>query len=239
LGLLARHKRFTMRGLIINAIANNFAIDMFGSGRFKEVRKLHEISKQSASSEARMGAFVLSPTARHILIRLLGSILFAGLFIVGAHIRIPLQPVPITLQTLFVLLAGAVLGRGYGALPGALYLSMGFAGLPVFAGGAAGAALFAGPTGGYLIGFILTPMIVGYLINRKRTAGWSVVVFSVGTLIILFCGITYLTAAFTHNVETSLRFGLLPFIPGDILKIFAAASIYKSYTAIRRYRSSR
>lgn len=200
---------------------------------------MFEISKQSASSEVKMGSFVLSSSARQILIRLAGSLLFAGLFIVGAYIRIPLQPVPVTLQTLFVLIAGAVLGRGYGALSGMLYLSMGFAGLPVFAGGAAGAALFAGPTGGYLIGFILTPFIVGSLMNMRTSTGWSLFVFSVGTLVILFCGTAYLTVAFTHNVGTSLRVGLLPFIPGDILKILAAASIYKSHLAIVRYRSSR
>jgi biotin transport system substrate-specific component len=210
-----------------------------GSGRFKEVVKLFEISKKSASSEVRMGALVLSPSTRHLLIKLFGSLFFAGLFIVGAYIRIPLQPVPVTLQTLFVLLAGAVLGRGFGALSGMFYLTMGFAGLPVFAGGAAGAALFAGPTGGYLIGFIITPMIVGYLINKRSTPGWNLFVFSVGTLMILLCGITYLTIAFTHNLGTSLRVGLLPFIPGDILKILAAASIYRSYVAIERYRSSR
>jgi len=210
-----------------------------GFGRCKEVWKLFEISKPSASSQAKSGAFVLSPSARHILVRLFGSVLFTGLFIVGAYIRIPLQPVPVTLQTLFVLLAGAILGRGYGALPGILYLSLGFAGFPVFAGGAAGAALFAGPTGGYLIGFIVTPIIIGYLINRNSSRGWNLLVFSVGTAVVLFCGITYLTAAFTHNLETSLRVGLLPFIPGDILKIAAAASIYRSYVAIEHYRSSR
>jgi biotin transport system substrate-specific component len=164
---------------------------------------------------------------------------FTGLFIVGAYIRIPLQPVPVTLQTLFVLLAGAVLGRGYGALSGVFYLGLGFAGLPIFAGGAAGAALFAGPTGGYLIGFIVTPIIVGTLMNRKSTPGWNLFVFSLGTLIILLCGIAYLTVAFTHNIGTSLRVGLLPFIPGDLLKIVAAASIYRSHIAIVRYRSSR
>jgi biotin transport system substrate-specific component len=210
-----------------------------GCGRCKEVRKLFDISKQSASGEARLGAYALSPSARHILIRLFGALFFAGLFIVGAYIRIPLQPVPVTLQTLFVLLAGAVLGRGYGALSGAFYLAFGVAGLPVFAGGAAGAALFAGPTGGYLIGFIITPIIVGTLINRKSAPGWNVFAFSVGTLVILFCGITYLTVAFTHNLGTSLSVGLLPFIPGDLLKILAAASIYRSHVAVVRYRSSR
>ncbi|MFH1755500.1 MAG: biotin transporter BioY [Candidatus Latescibacterota bacterium] len=200
---------------------------------------MFEISKQSVSSEARIRAYVLSPSTRHVMIRLVGSLFFAGLFVIGAYIRIPLQPVPITLQTLFVLLAGAVLGRGFGALSGVMYLSMGFAGLPIFAGGVAGAAIFAGPTGGYLLGFILTPVVVGYLIHKKSTSGWNLSVFTLGTVIILACGITYLTVAFTHNLGTSLRVGLLPFILGDVLKIFAAASIYKSHLAIVRYRSSR
>jgi biotin transport system substrate-specific component len=169
-----------------------------------------------------------------VAVGLLGAILFAGLTFAGAHIRIPLQPVPVTLQTLFVLLSGAVLGRRFGALSQSLYLGFGAMGVPVFAGSLAGLGILAGPTGGYLIGFVVAPLFVGALIGRKTQLWWSFLVFSIASLIILLLGVLHLTLFYTHNLTDSLRVGYLPFVPGDVLKVLAAVSIYRSYRGLRR-----
>ncbi len=169
-----------------------------------------------------------------VAVGVLGAILFVGLTFVGAHIRIPLQPVPVTLQTLFVLLSGAVLGRRIGALSQSVYLGLGAMGAPVFAGSLAGVGVLAGPTGGYLIGFVVAPLFVGAFIGRKTDYWWSFLVFSFGSLIILSLGALHLTLFYTHNLADSLRIGYLPFVPGDLLKVLAAVSIYRSYRGLRR-----
>ncbi len=168
-----------------------------------------------------------------------GSIIFAGLMVVGANIRIPLQPVPITLQTLFVLLSGSILGRAFGPLSGAFYLLFGLAGLPVFAQGIIGTAAFVGPTGGYLVGFLIAPLVIGFLIKKSDSTGWTILFFAIGSIIILSCGCIHLSLFYTSTIGDTLRVGFLPFLPGELLKIAAASSIYKSYVAILRYRSSR
>ena len=85
--------------------------------------------------------------------RMIRASLFTALMILGAFIRVPIGPVPVTLSSLFVLLAGLLLGAGWGAAAVSMYLLLGALGLPVFTAGG-GIALFAGPTGGYLLGFL-------------------------------------------------------------------------------------
>jgi biotin transport system substrate-specific component len=171
--------------------------------------------------------------------RILGAVIFTGLIYVGANIRIPLQPVPITLQTLFVILAGAVLGRGFGALSTTAYLLLGLVGVEIFAGNPVGWAVLAGPTGGYLVGFIAAPLLIGKLIHRRQSIAWASLVFSLGTLLILGLGVLHMTLFFTHDLGLSLKLGLYPFIIGDILKIAAAGSIYRSFIALRSHGTAR
>ncbi len=173
-------------------------------------------------------------TGRTLLIGLFGAVLFAGLTFVGASIRIPLQPVPITLQTLFVLLAGAIIGPRAGSLGQGLYVGVGALGLPVFAGSVGGWAVVAGPTGGYLLGFLVAPLLVGSLIGRRDSLWWQPLVFWLGSLTILGLGILHLTVFYTHDLMQSLNVGYYPFVAGDLLKILAATSIYSSYKALRR-----
>jgi biotin transport system substrate-specific component len=171
--------------------------------------------------------------------RICGAVIFTGLIYLGANIRIPIQPVPVTLQTLFVILAGAVLGRGFGALSSMLYIMLGLAGVEIFAGNPTGWAVLSGPTGGYLIGFIAAPLLIGRLLSRRSSIAWAGLAFSLGTLLILALGVLHLTLFFTHDLAVSLNIGLWPFLIGDALKIAAACSIFKSFQAIRRNRLSR
>jgi biotin transport system substrate-specific component len=165
---------------------------------------------------------------------------FAGLTAIGANIVIPIEPVPITMQTLFVLLAGASIGAGWGSLSQWIYVCLGVIGLPMFAGGATGAGVLVGPTGGYLLSFLVTPWLVGRMLQRSNHIGWQALTFLCGQVVILAFGVAHLTLFYTHNLGHSLAVGVLPFLPGDAFKIAAAVSIHRSSQAlVRHYRSAR
>lgn len=166
------------------------------------------------------------------------AVAFAGLTALGAYIVIPIQPVPITMQTLFVLLAGASIGRGWGSTSQWLYVGLGAAGIPLFAGGASGLGILGGPTGGYLIAFLVTPWVVGTLLRRSERLWWQAFSFLVGKIVILALGVMHLTLFYTHDLGQAMTVGVLPFLPGAAFKIIAALSIYRSSTAlVRHYRA--
>lgn len=161
---------------------------------------------------------------RDVFLVVFGSLLVAAF----AQIRIPLPftPVPITGQTLAVLLVGATLGayRGVGSM--ALYILMGLVGLPVFAGGEAGLAYLTGATGGYLLGFIAAAYAVGRLAERglERKFQTAVVPFLVGQILIYGIGVLWL-AVYVGSLNNALAMGLYPFILGDIIKMALAAAL--------------
>lgn len=138
---------------------------------------------------------------------------------------IPVGPVPITMQTLFTYLAGAVLGSKWGALSQIIYVILGLVGVPIFAGGRAGIGVLIGPTGGYLLGFIMGAYVIGKLIEFKRTLSFMWVLFSmvIGTLIIYIFGIIQLSLWLKVSMEEAILIGVLPFIMGDLLKMILAA----------------
>ena len=150
---------------------------------------------------------------------------FIGLMSLGAWVSIPFFPVPLTLQTLFVLLAGAVMKR-YAVIPVSLYVLLGALGLPVFHTGVAGFGILLGPTGGYLIGFIVAALVVGLAFEQKseiiRITG-----LLAGTAIIYICGVVWLMYSLTIGLIPAVISGVLPFIPGDVIKIYAAYRIAK------------
>ncbi len=158
---------------------------------------------------------------REIALVLTGSWLIA----LSAQIEIPLWPVPFTAQTFGVLLVAALLGSRRGALTVLTYLAQGAMGLPVFAGGAAGIVRFAGPTGGYLIGFVAAAFVVGWLSER----GWdrhvlaTSVAMLLGNITIYAFGLPWL-ANFV-GWEAALGAGFLPFVAGDLIKIALAALV--------------
>lgn len=166
------------------------------------------------------------------------AVLFAGLTALGANIVIPIEPVPITMQTLFVLLAGASIGRGWGSLSQWMYVGLGAAGVPVFAGGAGGWGILGGPTGGYLIAFLVTPWVIGSLLGRSDRLAWQACAFIAGEIAILTLGVAHLALFYTHDLGSAITVGVLPFLPGAAFKIVAALSIYRSSSAlVRHYRT--
>jgi len=151
---------------------------------------------------------------------LTGTAAFIGLIALGSWISIPFFPVPLTLQTLFVLLAAAVLFR-YAVVTVSLYLLLGALGLPLFHNGIAGIGVLLGPTGGYLIGFLPAALIAGLAFERKSPA---IRIFGIAaaTLAIYACGIAWLMVSSGLSFIPAVTLGMLPFIPGDGIKAFAA-----------------
>ena len=159
--------------------------------------------------------------------------LLAALTAVGAYIAIPIGPVPIVLQNLFVYLTGLLLGSRWGMMGIAAYLLAGAVGLPVFAGGKGGIGHLVGPTGGYLLGFLPAVAIIG--IVTEKTEGkimFGIAALIAATAVIYACGITWLSIVTGMTVVQSLLVGMVPFLIGDAVKIAAALFIARSLRPI-------
>lgn len=141
-----------------------------------------------------------------------------------SRIEIPLYPVPITGQTFGVLFIGGVLGMR-GTAAAALFVLLGLSGFPVFSGGACGTAHLFGPTGGYLAGFVAAAAFVSTLFRRgfDRTFSEKLAVMAGGNLVIYLFGAVHL-ATFV-GPERSFMYGVLPFLAGDLFKVFFAAAL--------------
>ena len=160
----------------------------------------------------------MSPIARNSILMIVGSILMW----LSAKVQVPLNPVPITMQTLAVLVLGIAYGQRLGIATMALYLLEGAVGLPVFQGGwseGSGFHHLYGPTAGYLFGFVVAAGVCGMLAER----GWDRHVLSaaaamvIGNLIIYALGLTWLTIQIGFG--DAIKYGLMPFLVGDALKI--------------------
>ena len=160
---------------------------------------------------------------------------FAALTGVGAWISIPLSAVPITLQVLFVYLAGLLLPPRYAFLSMIIYLLMGIIGLPVFASGGSGIAVVVGPTGGYLFGFAVAAFIISALTQRLRreakrlryfaVVSWCIGALVVGAVVIFSMGAGWGKISTGLAWEAIITGWVLPFIPGDLVKMAVATVI--------------
>lgn len=158
---------------------------------------------------------------------------FSVLTAVAAQITIPVKPVPFTLQTMAVILAGAFLGARNGAYSQIVYLLLGAAGLPVFAqipDGGIGITRLFGPTGGYLLAFPLAAFAVGYLVEKSKKYLPVVLSMFAGAVLILICGMLYLNFVYLHNFNEAVKAGAAIFSIWTIVKVFAAAAIYFAIT---------
>lgn len=155
--------------------------------------------------------------------------LMAGLMAAGAFIQVPIGPVPIVLTNLFVLLSGLLLGARWGAAAAALYVLVGALGLPVFSGGRGGLAHLIGPTGGYLFGFIFSAWVTGLISARfsRSLSGNAIAVF-LGVLTVYSLGVPWLKWVTLMTWAKAWTVGMLPFLPGDLIKAITAVIIYRS-----------
>lgn len=161
--------------------------------------------------------------------RLLGVMMFVILISLGAFVRIPLPftPVPVTLQTFFVLLSGAFLGNRFGVITQISYILMGVSGLPIFTGAGSGVLYLLGPTGGYLLGFVFCSLLVGSFIKYAKDNKLQVFgVMMLADIFILLTGIVWLKLLFGYTWQKLFFIGFLPFIPGDVCKAALASVLF-------------
>lgn len=160
------------------------------------------------------------------------SAMFAALTAAVAPFKIPLgfTPVPITLQTLVVLMSGAMLGPYYGALAMVLYVVVGALGLPVFAGGGSGVGALLGPTGGYLISYFIAAFVIGKVVWMRKQPKYVdyIVAMVAGTMIIYTLGAGWGMIVTELGLAAIIAGWVLPFIIGDTIKLLIAAYIAKS-----------
>ncbi len=156
---------------------------------------------------------------------------FAALLAAGAWISIPFLPVPITLQTLFIFLAGGVMGWR-AVYPALLYLVMGVMNLPVFHNGTAGIGVLLGPTGGYLLGFVVAAFLIGIAFERDSVY-CQVGGLAAGICVIYFFGAGWLHLSSGISLRLAILIGVVPFIPGDLLKAAAALVISRRIRKVR------
>ncbi|MDP7158232.1 MAG: biotin transporter BioY [SAR324 cluster bacterium] len=154
---------------------------------------------------------------RYALVALVGSCLLA----VSAKVQVPFWPVPMTMQTFVVLVLAIACGPRLGAATVALYLVEGGAGLPIFANGG-GLAYMMGPTGGYLVGFLASALVVGFLAERgwDRSMITTAAAMLIGEVVIFACGLAWLGQFTTY--EKVVELGLTPFLLSEVFKILLA-----------------
>lgn len=151
--------------------------------------------------------------------------LFCALIASGAFIRIPIPPVPVTLQTLFVLIAALLLPLKISLTSVLVYLFLGTIGLPIFTTGG-GLAAISGPTAGYLIGLIPCTIVSGLMIKvKKDSIPWALLSSFVGTVFIYICGLFWLSYSRKLGFAATLTSGLVPFLIGDTIKIIVSAIV--------------
>ena len=191
------------------------------------------------SPSTRSVTFTVAPTKSSAWTELLGDavrvIAFSFLITIFARITIPLEPVPITGQTLAVLLTGAVLGARLGTLATLMYLCQGMAGMHVFADGAFG-LVWQFASGGYIIGFVAAAFVIGFLAERGWNRGAPLLVaMLLGNVLLYVPGLLQL--GFFVPWEKVLELGLYDFIPGDLAKLYVASLLVPAgYWALMRYR---
>ena len=160
---------------------------------------------------------------RPLFLILVGSLLLTA----SAKVQVPFYPVPMTLQTLVVLLIGVVFGWRMGSVTVLAYLAQGALGFPVFAGTpekGLGLLYMAGPTGGYLLGFALAAATTGWLAERglDRSATGTAFAMAAGNVVIYVCGLVWLSSFV--GMEKAVALGMVPFLFGDLMKIALATA---------------
>ncbi|MDB2424344.1 biotin transporter BioY [Litoricolaceae bacterium] len=172
---------------------------------------------------------------RTLLLVLAGSMVLT----LSAKVQVPFYPVPMTLQTLVVLLIGVAFGWRMGFATVLAYLAQGAMGLPVFAGTpekGLGLLYMAGPTGGYLVGFALAAAVTGWLAERglDRSAIGTAVAMVAGNVVIYACGLVWLSNFV--GMERAVAFGMTPFLFGDLVKVaLATATLPMLWKFINRH----
>ena len=159
--------------------------------------------------------------------------LFAALTAVLSQFAIPIGPVPINLATMSLFIAGAVLGSKLGGLSQLVYVLLGAAGLPVFSGFSGGLQVIAGPTGGYIIGYIATAWLVGFITEHYgKNVLQLIIAMVIGYSVCLFMGTIWFMGVTKTGLWQSLSLCVFPFLIGDALKMAASVAVIPQLSKI-------
>lgn len=177
---------------------------------------------------------------RSSISRLIMCALFTSLTAVGAYLSIPLPftPVPVTLATLAAMLSGTLLGSKYGSISQIIYIFIGAVGVPVFHNFTAGIGIITGPTGGYLLGYVAIAFFAGLYRNNRCSSEKTihpnpsstvklVFLLAAGNVICYTAGTLWFVISTGSSISAALLSCIVPFIPGDILKILVATFLTK------------
>lgn len=166
-------------------------------------------------------------------------LIFAGVALtaIAAQVALPIWPIPVTAQTLAVLVVGLATGALRGAMSMSLYALLGAAGLPIFSNSSSGIDWISGRTGGYIIGFIAAAAFAGWMAQRglDRSLPRSLAIATVATGIIYLVGLPIMAVSQSLSLEETLRVGFYPLLLGALVKIVMVAVINTAgWAAIRR-----
>ncbi|MCU1441082.1 MAG: biotin transporter BioY [Rhodoglobus sp.] len=183
----------------------------------------------SIAQPAQGGTLLDAFIPRTAVVNIVSVVLGAGLVGALAQVSIPLWPVPITGQTLGVLVVASLLGLWRGVSAMVLYAAAGAAGLPWFSDASSGVSVILGPTGGYILGFIVAAALTGWLAQRNwdRKILGGIVAFLAGSVSVFALGLPWLAAVLGLTLEQTLEFGLYPFIIGGVIKAVVAAGLIR------------
>ena len=166
----------------------------------------------------------MTPTPLASLHRLVWTALMASLLAAGAYLHFPLWGVPFSFQVFFAFLAGLTLGPVWGSASVSLYILAGLVGLPVFSGGKSGLAVLLGPTGGYLLGFVICALIMGLASRSKTAVSWPVgLAWGLVALLVTYTlGVLRLKAVLDIQLNSAVKIGVAPFVTFDLIKLALA-----------------
>ena len=179
----------------------------------------------SNAATLRVAVFPRASLLTDALLVLAGTALIAASAQIS--VKLPFTPVPITGQTFAVVLVGASLGPLFGTASAMLYLWLGVAGAPIYAHHDSGWGVITSASGGYIVGFVLAAAASGFLAERgwDRQFSSSIGAMLTGNVIIYLVGLPWLAVVLDTNLEKTLEYGLYPFVPGDMVKLYLAAAI--------------
>jgi biotin transport system substrate-specific component len=204
---------------------------------------------RSSGAESQTRAFVPGaavggsrPAVRGWPLKVAMGALFVGLLAASAWVSVPFFPVPLTMQTLAVLMAGATLGPIAGASTVFSYLILGLMGAPVFHNGLGGPAILFGPTGGYLLAFVASAYLMGLAVSRTRRAGilatwrglvWLAAGAMAASAVVYAVGVPWLSLFPGMGLERAVAVGMIPFLLGDTLKAAVAIGAVRAGASLR------
>jgi len=168
----------------------------------------------------------------------LAAVLGSALLAISAKVQVPFYPVPMTLQSMVIMVLGMAYGSRLAAATVLLYLAEGLAGLPVFAGAGAGPAYMMGPTAGYLVGFVVAAFVIGWLAERgwDRTPVKAVTAMAIGHALLFVPGVAWLAVLF--GMDKAIAVGLTPFLAASLLKTALGAALMQAAWKVVARRSA-